>query len=1258
MVGFIHPRRGASRRHVSRYRNTHGMPTEHACLRIEPLECRHLLATLVVDTLIDEMDGSLTDGDISLRDAVMLADTGDTINFASSLNGGVLNLTMGQLPIRRSMRINGLSLADGLTIDAGGRSRIMNIDDGDVGLATHVELFGLFLTGGRADVGGALRALDSVSIEMSFLFGNEATTRGGAIYTNAQGNLSIYASSLYNNSAGTRGGGIYANAPASLRDSHLDDNSASAGGAIYGLQQVEFVGVSASSNIAETSGGAVGGTARVLVDDSLLSFNAATTGHGGAIRTNGPVTIANSELDHNSAGDAGGGIWTIAEPAATVEITNSSISGNTAVSDGGGVRAGGGLTVTRSRIEGNTAERQGGGLFAWSHVSIMESQLRENSARDGGGVAATPKLSPPADVSIVQSLISGNVASRMGGGVAVETYGDVNVTRSTLAQNFAGVAGGGMSLECYGDARLENSTISGNSTGGNGGGLYVSYASTPVEIVHNTITENVATGAGGGLATSTTYPLWSPVFVANSIVAANHDGGAGADIYLPFPQELLIQYSLIGDNSGTSLEATLPGTPDINGNLVGDPQTLGVLDPLLRPMQDVREAPEPFLVGHTPVHVPLAGSPTIDAADADLVGIPATDQRGHTHDRVYGERPDMGAYEIHFIVVDTKLDETDGDASPGHLSLREAMEMANVDWSIDAIHFAPELAGETIVLTQGVLTAIRELAIDAGNLESAITIDASESDPTPDEDNHDGSGIFSFIGGVIIPMAHESLLRGFRLTGADSYAMFSAAVSSTANLTISHTEIYDNSGVSAGGISSRSSYLHVTDSVIEDNTAWHGGGIASESELTVTRSSIVRNHTNYDGGGIVSSGWQVTIEDSVLAENSAGGDGGGIYHFPGSLLIGFLTITGSTLVGNEATLGGGVYSTGRVMSQESTFAQNTAERGGAIYARRHVELEQSTLSENMASEADGGAAIYMPHSTFIVPSLIVKGSIVAGNFTRTSNGEEESVDSPQEITIPPDGALDVQSSLIGSNLGLPTSEAPVGFPDINGNLVGDPTGGGVIDAKLTPLGKYGGRTPLYALTPESPAMDGVDPTVIDLATHDQRGAPFARLAGARVDMGAFEFQNDPLDYDLNGTLNTADVDALAAAISAGNPSDLLDLTGNAILDDADLDVWLALAGLANLASRTLYARGDANLDGSVDGIDFGIWFDHHFQPTTAWSLGDFNADGVTDGVDFDLWNRNKFLTLSPEKVDFLSQPVRAPPTEQLSESVRAIQRAT
>jgi FG-GAP-like repeat/Bacterial Ig-like domain len=125
------------------------------------------------------------------------------------------------------------------------------------------------------------------------------------------------------------------------------------------------------------------------------------------------------------------------------------------------------------------------------------------------------------------------------------------------------------------------------------------------------------------------------------------------------------------------------------------------------------------------------------------------------------------------------------------------------------------------------------------------------------------------------------------------------------------------------------------------------------------------------------------------------------------------------------------------------------------------------------------------------------------------------------------------------------------------------------------------------------------------------------------------------DFDADGDLDVSDLNALVQQVASPSGSLVFDLTGDGVLDDADLANWLVLGGAANLPSGNPFLKGDSNLDGFVDGSDFGAWNAHKFTNTAAWTAGDFNADGVVDGTDFGIWNSHKFqasdaLTTVPE----------------------------
>ena len=116
------------------------------------------------------------------------------------------------------------------------------------------------------------------------------------------------------------------------------------------------------------------------------------------------------------------------------------------------------------------------------------------------------------------------------------------------------------------------------------------------------------------------------------------------------------------------------------------------------------------------------------------------------------------------------------------------------------------------------------------------------------------------------------------------------------------------------------------------------------------------------------------------------------------------------------------------------------------------------------------------------------------------------------------------------------------------------------------------------------------------------------------------------DFDDDGDYDCDDVNALVADIAAGNNSAGFDLTGDGSVNLDDRDAWLAEAGANNLVSGRPYLLGDANLDGDVDGSDFGAWNGNKFTSTAAWCAGDFDANGGIDGSDFGIWNGNKFTS--------------------------------
>jgi hypothetical protein len=188
-------------------------------------------------------------------------------------------------------------------------------------------------------------------------------------------------------------------------------------------------------------------------------------------------------------------------------------------------------------------------------------------------------------------------------------------------------------------------------------------------------------------------------------------------------------------------------------------------------------------------------------------------------------------------------------------------------------------------------------------------------------------------------------------------------------------------------------------------------------------------------------------------------------------------------------------------------------------------------------------------------------------------------------------AIAPRYSLIGTNLGSGLTEAPVGSPDTIRNLIGGSAFGHQIDPKLGPLVNNGGPVFLdgtklltQAPMPGSPAINAGDPSVLagvgGVPLNDQRGTPFTRVFGGRIDMGTVESQPNPLagDYNFDG-----------------------------VVDAADYGVW------RDTSDATNDLRADGNGDGVVNQLDYGVW-KTNFGSTLPASGGASAATSVAERV--------------------------------------------
>lgn len=328
----------------------------------------------------------------------------------------------------------------------------------------------------------------------------------------------------------------------------------------------------------------------------------------GVVTGNSPIFVISGTLTVNISNiiiqngfafgpNQGAGISTSAgAPRLTLDnviVRNNTISNGTAQAYGGGIAAGGPLTITNSIISGNSAlgfnnggagySATGGGIGAYGQsIYISNTQIISNvaiggataydygvDAGFGGGGGIYYTNSNGGTVFIANSVITGNVAiggdtggrqfttagSANGGGIVISDFGGfspvrVSIDRVTIANNSARGGGtGGFAVPG------EGATFGGDA---NGGGLWTGF-NTAITLTNSTVFSNSVTGGqamdpanqtynggkggsvqGGGLNLGGVSFITSTAIVSNvasggkpsdgaAESGANTDGGVGGN---------------------------------------------------------------------------------------------------------------------------------------------------------------------------------------------------------------------------------------------------------------------------------------------------------------------------------------------------------------------------------------------------------------------------------------------------------------------------------------------------------------------------------------------------------------------------------------------------------------------------------------------------------------------------------------------------------------------------------------------------------
>ncbi len=364
-------------------------------------------------------------------------------------------------------------------------------------------------------------------------------------------------------------------------------------------------------------------------------------------------------------------------------------AGTVTVSGGGTVsvfEVGSGVTATLSglTISGGATSGSGGGLYNNGTTTLTNCTISGNSSGSGGGVWNN------GTAALTACTISGNSAFEGAGLYNISSgTGTMTLTGCTISGNSAEGNGGGGVNDGTATMTFTDSTISDNSAGC-GGGLWNGGGTATLTLTACTISGNSATGvpaySGGLYNTESPTLTYNTATLTDTIVAGNTDSvGGPSDIGGAQASEVTGSYNLIGTGGSGGI------TGGSNGNIV------------LTSLAGLGLAPLGDFGGPTETMALLPGSAAIGAGMA-ASGITA-DQRGFPLDST----PDIGSFQAQSaLVVNTTIDGT--GSAMGDLSLRQAVNLANVLDTAETITFDPTVFATPQTITLGAPLLLSETA--------------------------------------------------------------------------------------------------------------------------------------------------------------------------------------------------------------------------------------------------------------------------------------------------------------------------------------------------------------------------------------------------------------------------------------------------------------------------------------------------------------------------------------------------------------------
>jgi hypothetical protein len=327
----------------------------------------------------------------NLQDAIYSAPAGSTLLVKGTCTG---NFYINE----------DLTLSGPATLDGGGvpiqYGSTLNVAAGNVVLNNLVIQDGV----GIDNIGGGIWNSGQLTLNHSTVTHNNAGEAGGVFN---QGQLTLNSSMVSNNTATGGTGGIFncggnpgfesfglctGSTRLTLNNSSVSNNVGGSGGEGGGIDNdlqgaLALNGSTVSSNTVGGNGGGIENDGTATLNFSTVSGN--TGSSGGGIMNNGTATLNESTLSGNSSNGgsaswAGGGGLSSTDTSTTT-LNTCLVLANTATWLGGGIFAGGPMTINKSIVTGNAAGPAGGGMVAWNGPTTVANSLFWHNTDQGSG---------------------------------------------------------------------------------------------------------------------------------------------------------------------------------------------------------------------------------------------------------------------------------------------------------------------------------------------------------------------------------------------------------------------------------------------------------------------------------------------------------------------------------------------------------------------------------------------------------------------------------------------------------------------------------------------------------------------------------------------------------------------------------------------------------------------------------------------------------------------------------------------------------